>query len=319
LHASRHLVSPTGATLHELAVCHERQGKTASAWAEYLEAATVAQREKRADVGAAARRRAAAIEPRLSTLAVRVAPGFHVAGLEVRRDGLVLDPAAFGTAAPVDPGEHVVVATAPGKRAWRRSVIVRAVPGATVVDVGPLDDAPAAAGVAAAGGPPAGTATLTSATYPASSRGAADASDAEHGGSTPADAATSPGPSTGTTQRVLGLVVAGTGLVGLGLGAYFGVQTFDKSDAARAACPTSPCPDRAAVELNDEAKASGVLSTVSFAAGAGALLAGSILYFTAPSGSSGPSSPGNGRAKAAPSVGVAVTPAYSGVRVGGTF
>ena len=35
-----------------------------------------------------------------------------------------MSPSLIGTAVPVDPGEHEVTATAPGKKPWRRKVVV---------------------------------------------------------------------------------------------------------------------------------------------------------------------------------------------------
>jgi len=291
--SGRHIFAPSGASLLVLASCHEQRGRTASAWAEYLEAATMAHREKRFDVEAAAKSQAASLEKHLSTLAVRVAPGADIPGLDVRRDGIVLGRATWGTAAPVDPGEHRIEATAPGRLPWRRTIVVRPGEGAQSVDVGPLEDSSTAVA----------TTTLTSATMPRD--------DAR--GSVP-DRSQAPA-STGSTQRTLGLAAAGAGLVGLGLGTYFGIRTFDQSDAARRACPTSPCSDRAALETNDQAKTSAVVSTVSLAAGGGLVLLGSLLFFTAPAAPP--------RASAGPvrarTFDVAATPAFTGVRMGGDF
>ena len=291
--AGHYLMAPTGTTLHMLATCHEQQGKTASAWAEYLEASTMAQHEKHVDIATSARRRASAIESRLSTLAVRVAPGVgDLPGLDVRRDGIPLEHAAWGTAAPVDPGEHSVEATAPGKLPWRRTVIIR--PGATAqnVEVGPLEDAPSHAAV--------GITTLTSATT-------ASAADEDHRiePSRP-----------GTAQRRVGLVIAGLGLASVGVGTYFGIRTLDKSDSARRACPTTPCSDRAAVDANDQAKSSATISTATLAAGGGLLLLGSILFFTAPS-SVAPKRDATTSRK--PTFDIATSPAFAGLRVSGGF
>ena len=293
--SGRYVVAPSGASLLALASCHEQRGKTASAWAEYLEAATLAHREKRADLESAAKDHAALLETHLSTLAVRVAPGASIPGLDVRRDGIALDRATWGTAAPVDPGEHHVEATAPGHLPWRRTIVVRPGAGAQSVEVSPLED-PSKARVA--------TTTLTSATM----------LDDAPTWSQP-DRPTGPPASTGGAQRAFGLATAAVGLVGLGLGTYFGIRTLDQSDAARRACPSSPCADRSAIEKNDQAQTSSLVSTVSFAAGGSLLLLGSVLFFTAPSESA--------QARAAPvrarSFGVAATPASAGLRLGGDF
>ncbi|MBX3192117.1 MAG: hypothetical protein KF819_34320 [Labilithrix sp.] len=195
--AARVLDAPAARILQALATCHAAHGKTASAWAEHLEAATLARREMRLDVERVALRAAASLEPQLATLAVRVPAAWDLEGLVVHRDGIVLERAAWGTAAPVDPGEHRVAATLPGKAAWVRTVHVPARPGPHAIDVGPFEDPP----------PAVGAASLTSA--PA-----------------PVDYPIAPEPRFGA-QRTAGVVLGVVGLAGLGVGTYYGVRALD--------------------------------------------------------------------------------------------
>ena len=299
--AARYVVTPTAVMLHALAACHEQHGQTASAWAEYLEAATTAQREKSNDTALSARQHASALEARLSTLAVRVAPGWDIAGLEVRRDGMTLVRAAWGTAGPVDPGEHRIEATAPGKLPWVKLVNVRPGTSAQTVEVGPLEEE-GAGRVAVA----VGVTSLTSATMANGAIVASDSPLSDH----PVQV------SSGSTQRGIGIALAGIGLAGVGVGTYFGIQTLDKSDAARQACPTTPCSDRSAVTTNDEAKTASTISTISFAAGGGLMLLGSILFFTAPS-TSRPAAIAKAPPPRRPSFDVSASPAVAGLRLGG--
>src|SRR5262245_5606120 len=53
-----------GATLLDLADCHEKEGKTATAIGDYKAAAAAARKEKRYDREKTARRRIAALEPK---------------------------------------------------------------------------------------------------------------------------------------------------------------------------------------------------------------------------------------------------------------
>jgi hypothetical protein len=61
-------LDPSPGTLLNLARCHREQGKTASAWAEYLAAKRAAETEGRADLVKEAARQADALRPTLSTM-----------------------------------------------------------------------------------------------------------------------------------------------------------------------------------------------------------------------------------------------------------
>jgi hypothetical protein len=117
-------LDPGGGTLLNLAVCHEKEGKIATAHAEYHEALSIAIRDARKDRQDLARERIAAIEPRIPRVTVTVAAAADVEGLDVKLDGLGLRRAAWGVAAPVDPGLHRIEATAPGRAPWSVSVPV---------------------------------------------------------------------------------------------------------------------------------------------------------------------------------------------------
>ena len=112
-------------TLLALAMCHEVEGRLASAWAEYLEVIARARKDGRADREEAARQWAQKLEARLSTLSVAVpAAVAEIPGLRVERDGVPLDAPAWSTAVPVDPGPHVIVAKAPGRETWTGTIVV---------------------------------------------------------------------------------------------------------------------------------------------------------------------------------------------------
>jgi len=135
---SQQLDAGTG-TLLALALCHDGEGKTASAWRELHQVVEESERAGRADRVQLARARIAALEPRLSKLAVAV--GTPAPGLDVRRDGEPLPPALWGRVAPVDPGEHVVRAEAPGRKPWSATVSVGRGGDTIVVTVPALEDA----------------------------------------------------------------------------------------------------------------------------------------------------------------------------------
>jgi hypothetical protein len=136
-------LDPGTGTLLNLGVCHEREGKLASAWAEYNDVLTLAQRDGREDRVAYAKERIAAVEPRLSRLKIELSPGSDVPTLEVKLDGHVVGRPTLGVALPVDPGVHRVAASASGKRPWETSVTIPTGPIEIVVALPALTDATA--------------------------------------------------------------------------------------------------------------------------------------------------------------------------------
>lgn len=110
---------PALGTQLSLAMCYEKLGKTASAWATYMQVANASNSSGRNDRAQLAQSRAAALLPTLSKLTI-TAP----AGTSIRVDGAAWSAAATGIATPVDPGSHTIDATAPNKRAFHRVVVV---------------------------------------------------------------------------------------------------------------------------------------------------------------------------------------------------
>jgi hypothetical protein len=100
-----------------------------------------------------------------------------------------------------------------------------------------------------------------------------------------------PGASGGLgTQRTIALVAGGVGLVGVGLGTYFTLQSKSKHDETDRLCGGSPaCPTQAGVDASNDARSLGNLATVSMIVGGVGLASGLALWLTAPSRESEPS------------------------------
>lgn len=77
------------------------------------------------------------------------------------------------------------------------------------------------------------------------------------------------------TQRILALVSGGVGLVGVGLGSYFGVQAVSRKDTAEKVCPRDPCDDSDGNNAWISAGKSADRATVAFIV-AGAFLTGGV-------------------------------------------
>lgn len=256
-------LEPGAGTLLALALCHEGQGKTATASKELKQASELGRKNGRNDLAAAADKRARALEASVPHLVVHL-PEQDSASYRVRCDGEPI--VETGAPLALDPGEHRVEVAADGKVA--RSYVVRiSGAGTTEIVVDKLDDAPAAAAAApvsvARKAPRPSRPVVTA-------RDAAPATEENRGGA----------------QRTVGLVLVGAGVVGLGAGAWFGGQALSQSGESRRACPTPDSCTDAGNEANDRAKDSFKASVVSLAAGTGALTIGAIVYFLAPNGSS---------------------------------
>lgn len=242
-------LDPAPGTLLNLGGCYEKNGQTASAWATFKEAMAASHIKGRTDWEDLARTRAAALEPTLSRLTIAVAS--KADGLAVTRDGKDVGSAEWGTAIPVDPGSHVVDAQAPHRKPFHQSIDVPKGGGSVTVTVGELDPAD------------------------------------EGGGGTPGPETPTPS-SDGSTQRTIGLVVGGLGVIGIGIGSAFGITAMSKeNDATSHHCTGNYC-DPQGVQLGHDAHSAATASTIAFAVGGAALAGGVLLYFTAPRGSSTP-------------------------------
>lgn len=250
--AASQKLDPGYGTQWNLADCLERSGRSASAWAAFREAADMAHKAGQAEREAKAVRRANDMEKKLERLVIAVkAPA---PGLEVKRGGVSIDAAAWGTPLPVDPGKQVVEASAPGKKPFSAEVQT-AGPGKSVtVEIPPLDDSPAPVEAAA---PPAPGAPLAAPPPPV---------DDNEGAS---------------TRRTLSYVAGGVGLAGVVVGSVFGLSASSKwNEAQDDHCRTASLCDETGLELADDARRSATISTLGFVLGGVGLAAGVALFVT---------------------------------------
>ena len=133
-------LDPATGTLLALALCHEREGKFASAWGEYSEAASRSRSEGRADREGAARTKIKELEPNLSMLTIRLSND-EPQDLEIYRNGVLVEPAWLGTAVPVDGGIVTIEAFEPGDRHWQTQVVVAATGDHQTVTIPPVEKA----------------------------------------------------------------------------------------------------------------------------------------------------------------------------------
>jgi hypothetical protein len=240
-------LDPASGTMLAVALCHEKEGKLATAWAEYFEADALARQDGRTARSEAAQKRAAALEPQLAKLEIVVdeATG-KVPGLQIRLDGVVLQSAVWSTAMPVDPGEHSVEVTATHKQPWQTTVAFTEPAQHQQIAIGPLEDLPP---------------------EPLETEGPKPLADEGQ-------------ESSGATW-VVGGILGGLGVAAMGVGTFFGVRALDQIGEAQDRCSVDQCTDPEAVDLNDSGALSADLSTGLLIGGGVATAAGIALLLTA--------------------------------------
>jgi serine/threonine-protein kinase len=224
-----------------LASCYEGQGRTASAWSLYLDVAAAAKLAKQPEREKEARKAAAKLEPKLSTLTITIEE--RVPGIEVKRDGTVVGDAALGTAAPMDPGPHTIEATAPEHDPWTTTIEIKPDKDKQTVSVPKLKK-----------------------TYKPPP---------------PPPPAAPPPPGLGPTKTTA-LILGGAGVIGLGVGIFFGARALSLNDQSDQHCADNVC-DPEGFELRTDARRWGSASSVAIIAGSVGVAAAAVLWFTAPS------------------------------------
>jgi hypothetical protein len=270
-------LDPAPGTLANLATCEERQGHLVRS-SEYARQAVadLPPGDGRRDV---VKKLLADLERRIPKLTIRLASGAP-RDAKVTLDGKELEAASLGTALPVDPGEHSVSVTATGRSAKETDVTVAE--GAAkdlVVEAGAEDDAGAAA--------------------PARSKSKKEAT------TTAPMPATSPEPPT-SPLRVAGFVVGGLGLASIAVGGITGGMVFGKKKTVQEHCNADKECDQEGLDAGSSGTTLATVSTITFAAGAGALAGGVLLVLL-------------GRPEARVTVGPTASAAGPGVMVGGRF
>ncbi len=236
---------PKTSTLLNLANCYEKNGQTASAWGAFKEGELTARKIGREDWAKTAADRAKALETRLVRLTV-VPPKLKYDGIQIKRDATVLLDGELGVAIPVDPGEHVVSAKAPGYVEYQAKVVVA--DSSQVVQVPPLEVDPAASK------PP------------------------------PPPVPIPDKPAFWSTGRVVGVGTAAVGVALVGVGSVLGITAKSAYDDAKGRCTSGSrgCPADAVTDADAAFDRAGV-ATGFFVAGGALAVGGAAVFFLWPS------------------------------------
>jgi hypothetical protein len=203
----------------------------------------------------------------------------EIVAVKVSMDGEPIGDRLDGAAIAVDPGQHKFSFEAAGRRPVERSL---------VISEGQKDRREtiilsASANIASA--PPTSLPTPAT-TNPAPATPSVAAVSPASTDEASGESAPAVGPA-GQGQRVGGIVVGAAGVVGLGLGAVFGIVAASDWSSAKAACngkPVSCTTSPNSPGFQDEGSAStmATISTVGFIAGGVLAAGGLVVFLTAP-------------------------------------
>jgi hypothetical protein len=248
-------LDPEIKALANLAECEGELGKLVIARTHWRSVQQLAAVGANAAIEADAQKHVADLDARVATVTVHVgvdAPD----GTQVMLDDAVLASADLAGPIPLDPGKHVLVARAAGREPGTVSLEVAEGQKKEIV----MRPGAAGSDLAAAANPASLSATQAAPEQPA-----------------PPSAQESSSP-----WKTIGLVTAGAGVVGLGVGTVFGLKAM--SDKSSAACVGTTCPNAGAASELASAQSAGTTSTIFFVAGGVLAAAGATMWFLAPGG-----------------------------------
>jgi hypothetical protein len=267
-------LDPAVGTLLYLGECYDRNGQTALAWATFMAAAESARRDNQPEREKTALDRANDLIARVSKLTIEVAPEARVEGLQVKLDGTVMSESDWGVATALDPGNHSIEATAPGRIPWSSKVTIspRRTQYSLVVPVL----------VSGTPGVPLPPAMAVQSPVPQKQARTDWTFLPQRAPETDS------GTNDGSTQRLVGIATGGVGVAGFAVGAIFGLVAKSKESDSRQYCsPTddTSCNHEGYLMIRD-AKRDATIANVGFVVGGLGLVTGAVLYLTAPKSSS---------------------------------
>ncbi len=239
-------LGPKLGTLLNLALCHETVGRTATAWSEFHHASAWAAQNGQKDRQDFARRHALVLEAKLPRILLQLPTDRAIGSVDI--DGEPLPDSRWYLPVFLDPGEHSVTLSAPGKQRGIVKFRVVASPTEQLVSVPALDDERQA--------------------EPLPSPKAVPASDPDR------------------VRRIVSYATLGVGVGSLAAGTTFGILAIGKRDEIGSRCVAARCTE-AGAQLYRDAQASAGLATVSLAVGVVASAVGTWLLATSRSRSPG--------------------------------
>lgn len=248
--AASQKLDPATGTLLNLAACHEKDGRAATASLEFGEA--LAQATRAGDKGRIqfAKSHLAALDKQLYRVVIEVLKPHKL--MTVKLDGQELPKDALGTAIPLDPGEHKIEVYQPGKELWTRVVNAGTSAGTDRIEVPALEDKH----------------------YDIPQPKDDDVPKEDKPKESPATG----GGGGANSVLIAGIVTAGVGVVGVALGSVFGVMALGAAGDRDKICKGgAPCRDQRAFNLDYTARQDQTLLFVVGGIGAAFVVGGGVL------------------------------------------
>jgi hypothetical protein len=223
-----------------LALCQEKLGRWVEALENYEVAAQEAEEKNVAEVKDAAPKLAEKLLARMPRLIVDIT---GTRPDEVELDGKIIAPVKYASPILVDPGKHVLIARLKGEKNFATDFTVTEAEQKkiSISMASPLTD------------------------------------DDQPPPPTPRPL---PPPKSGSTQRTVGFIVGGFGIVALGTSAVFYGLRASKVNDLDARCPDLKCPSSASSDV-DAAKTDTTISRIALGVGVVSLGVGAVLVLTA--------------------------------------
>jgi hypothetical protein len=253
-------LDPGVGTLLYLADCYETTGRTASAWATFLEAAYMAKDAGQADRQQVAEEHADALKPKLAKLVLLVDEP-ELPGLVITNDEQPVGEALWASEVPVDPGRHTIAASAEGKQPWSGVVTIPPGPGVTRFTIPKLLDVEVVAVV-----PP----TPPAPTPPQPAPLATPVQSVQADVGVPLK-----------TWGWIGVGVGGAGLVTSGVLSFLALSDNSDADSECRSADPGLCSQQG-VELGDSAESKAQAATLFGGIGAALAVTGAVLILMSP-------------------------------------
>lgn len=260
--------------LINLGECEQKLGQLAGAQSHFVEARDLARAASDATLRGIAEKRLEEVEKKMPKLGIELGKDAP-SGTVVLRDGVEVGAVSLRTPLPIDVGRHVVIARGGG---FERQYEVTLGEGESKqLEVTPIGGKalPAASKPAEKTAEEPKVATVPSSDTKRTSSFSIDGPQGDRG------------ESTGSTQRTLGYVAIGAGVIGLGAGAFFGAMFLGRQRELNDCNKTGNCSDEQWNDTQQRAVNARTYTAIGLAGGGVLAATGIVLLVTAPSKSSG--------------------------------